>query len=138
MNNLMTRSFLSYADLKKEAVKDIEAGGDRDDEWPDIETSNVDKTLKTFFVEAGLVKEEMASIRDLLALLESANQESKTACKMEETRAIRGRINGHIVEVLKKARRIRERLEAMDSANAANRGLSGCREGTRWIAPGRR
>ncbi|XP_020592835.1 syntaxin-related protein KNOLLE [Phalaenopsis equestris] len=129
MNNLMTRSFLSYADLKKEAMKDLEAGAGTDDAL-EIETSMPDDSLRPFFEEAGLVMEEMASIRDLLALLEAANEESKSAHKQDVSRALRERINQHILEVLKTARRIRERLEDMDRANAANRRLSGFREGT--------
>lgn len=129
MNNLMTRSFLSYADLKKEAMKDLEAGIE-DPPAAGIEMSKTDEILRPFFEEAGMVKEEMASIRGLLSLLETANEESKSAHRPEASRALRDRMNAHITEVLKSARRIRERLEAMDRANAANRRLSGCREGT--------
>ncbi|KAK8916864.1 Syntaxin-related protein KNOLLE [Platanthera zijinensis] len=89
-----------------------------------------DESLGPFFEEAGRVKEEMASIRGLLSLLETANEESKMARKPEVSRAVRDRMNAHITEVLKSARRIRERLEGMDRANAVNRRLSGCREGT--------
>ncbi|XP_008808764.2 syntaxin-related protein KNOLLE isoform X2 [Phoenix dactylifera] len=89
-----------------------------------------DENLRRFFEEAGLVREEMGSIRDLLARLQDANEESKSLHKPEALRCLRDRINADIVQVLKKARAIRARLEAMDRSNAANRRLSGCREGT--------
>ncbi|KAG0500969.1 hypothetical protein HPP92_001041 [Vanilla planifolia] len=131
MNNLMTKSFLSYADLKKAAFKDLEAGsGGGNDDCTEIEICRVDESLRPFFAEAELVKEEISSIRNLLSLLEAENLESKAAHKPEVAHAARDRINGHIVEVLNRARHIRERLEAMDRANVANRRLSGCREGT--------
>ncbi|PKU69138.1 syntaxin-related protein KNOLLE-like [Dendrobium catenatum] len=129
MNNLMTKSFLSYADLKKEAVKDLEAGGG-DETHLEIQMSKAEESLRIFFEEAGQVEEEMVSIRELLALLKAASEESKLAHKQDVSRAVRDRINNHILEVLKATRRIRGRLEAMDRSNAANRRLSGCREGT--------
>ncbi|PKA64823.1 Syntaxin-related protein KNOLLE [Apostasia shenzhenica] len=128
MNNLMTRSFLSYAELKKQAMKDIEAGDE--DAVLEIEMSNADESLRPFFEEAGLVKEEMASIRELLARMEEANKEGKSARRPEALRAIRDRIGALTVDILNRARRIRERLEGMDCDNAANRRLSGCRDGT--------
>ncbi|KAK8965117.1 Syntaxin-related protein KNOLLE [Platanthera guangdongensis] len=128
MNSLLTKSFLSYADLKKEA--DLEAGGEESPAVGIEMGKTQDESLGAFFEEAGRVKEEMASIRGLLSLLETANEESKLARKPEVSRAVRDRVNAHITEVLRSARRIRERLEGMDRANAVNRRLSGCREGT--------
>ncbi|KAH0457778.1 hypothetical protein IEQ34_013093 [Dendrobium chrysotoxum] len=125
----MTRSFLSYADLKKEAMKDLEAGGG-DEDHLEIQMSKPEESLRIFFEEAGQVEEEMVSIRELLALLKTASEESKLAHKQDVSRAVRDRINNHILEVLKTTRRIRGRLEALDRSNAANRRLSGCREGT--------
>ncbi|RRT75554.1 hypothetical protein B296_00010854 [Ensete ventricosum] len=131
MNDLMTKSFFSYADLKKEALKDLESGAaDYDASTIEMAVASADGRLWQFFEEAGLVKEEMAAIRDLLACLQAANEESKSLHKPEALRALRDRINADIVQVLKMARGIRGRLEAMDRSNAANRRLSGCREGT--------
>ncbi|KAH7676216.1 syntaxin 1B/2/3 protein [Dioscorea alata] len=134
MNNLMTKSFMSYVDLKKEALKDLEAGGGGEDEAAAIEMAatigKVDANLGHFFEEAGLVKEEMASIRALLVNLQDANEESKSLHKPDSLRSHRNRINSDIVQVLRKAKAIRDRLEVMDRANAANRRLSGFREGT--------
>ncbi|EAY91785.1 hypothetical protein OsI_13428 [Oryza sativa Indica Group] len=128
MNDLMTKSFMSYVDLKKAAMKDLEAGGDGV-ELPEVGVT--DERLKGFFQETEAVEEEMAAIRDALARLNAANEEGKSLHQPDALRALRGRVNADIIAVLRRARDIRARLEAMDRANAAQRRLSaGCREGT--------
>uniref|UniRef100_A0A6N2KII2 t-SNARE coiled-coil homology domain-containing protein n=1 Tax=Salix viminalis TaxID=40686 RepID=A0A6N2KII2_SALVM len=126
MNDLMTKSFMSYVDLKKEAMKDLEAG-------PDLEMANasntMDSNLGLFLEEAEDVKKEMGSIREILDQLQEANEESKSLHKPEALKSIRNKINADIVNGLKKARSIKTRLEEMDRANAANRRLSGYKEG---------
>ncbi|KAF9661146.1 hypothetical protein SADUNF_Sadunf19G0037400 [Salix dunnii] len=127
MNDLMTKSFMSYVDLKKEAMKDLEAG-------PDLEMANasnaMDSNLGQFLEEAEDVKKEMGSIREILDQLQEANEESKSLHKPEALKSVRNKINADIVNGLKKARSIKTRLEEMDRANAANRRLSGYKEGT--------
>lgn len=119
MNDLMTKSFLSYVDLKKAASKDVEQ---------DLEMgmggANVDPKMEEFLEEAEKVKAEMSSIQDILTTLEAANEESKSLHKPEALKALRGRINADIVSVLKKAKAIKARLEQMDRATAENRRLS--------------
>ncbi|KAL0388472.1 UNVERIFIED_CONTAM: Syntaxin-related protein KNOLLE [Sesamum radiatum] len=70
MNDLMTKSFTSYVDLKKEAMKDLEAG-------PDLELgmTQIDNNLTAFLQEAEEVKKEMNSIREILARLQASNEE---------------------------------------------------------------
>ncbi|XP_059632400.1 syntaxin-related protein KNOLLE [Cornus florida] len=126
MNDLMTKSFISYVDLKKEAMKDLEAG-------PDLEmaaTTQMDNNLSAFLEEAEKVKKEMGSIRDILGRLHQANEESKSLHKPDSLKSLRSRINADVLAVLKKARTIRSQLEDMDRANAVSRRLSGCKEGT--------
>ncbi|MQL72780.1 hypothetical protein Taro_005133 [Colocasia esculenta] len=136
MNDLMTKSFMSYVDLKKAALKeDLEAGraGAFDgDDLGEVEmaVATSDGDLRRFFDEAGRVQEEMAAIRGLLVRLQEANEEGKSLHKPESLRSLRGRINADVVAVLKKARAIRTALEGMDRENAERRRLSGCREGT--------
>ncbi|KAK9053378.1 hypothetical protein SSX86_030011 [Deinandra increscens subsp. villosa] len=72
----------------------------------------------------------MNSIRETLAQLESANQESRSLHNPDLLKSNRRRINGDVVNVLKKARTIKSRLEEMDRANAESRRLSGCRQRT--------
>ncbi|XAR57364.1 hypothetical protein NMG60_11025484 [Bertholletia excelsa] len=128
MNDLMTKSFTSYVDLKKEAMRDLEAGPDYDLEM--ARATKMDKNLGSFLEEAENVKKEMGSIRDILGRLQEANEEGKSMHKPEALKSLRHRINSDVVAVLKKARAIRAQLEDMDRANAASRRLSGCREGT--------
>ncbi|CDO99177.1 unnamed protein product [Coffea canephora] len=125
MNDLMTKSFTSYVDLKKEAMKDLEAG-------PDLEMgmTHMDQNLSSFLEEAELVKKEMNSIREILVRLQEANEEGKALHKPEALKSLRTRINADILAVLKRAKSIRSQLEEMDRANAVSRRLSGCKQGT--------
>ncbi|PHT78220.1 Syntaxin-related protein KNOLLE [Capsicum annuum] len=125
MNDLMTKSFTSYVDLKKAAMKDAESG-------PDLEMgmTQMDQNLTAFLEEAEKVKVEMNSIKDILRRLQDTNEESKSLTKPEALKSMRNLINSDILAVLKKARAIRSQLEEMDRSNAINRRLSGCKEGT--------
>ena len=129
MNDLMTKSFTSYVDLKKEAMKDLEAGPD-----PDLEmttsTNTMDQNLNLFLAEAENVKKEMEEIRDVSGRLQEANEQSKSLHKPEALKLLRHKIKKDVVTVLKRARNIKSHLEDMDRANAANKRLSGCKEGT--------
>ncbi|KAH9728309.1 Syntaxin-related protein KNOLLE [Citrus sinensis] len=129
MNDLMTKSFTSYVDLKREAMKDLEAGPD-----PDLEmttsTNTMDQNLNLFLAEAENVKKEMEEIRDVSGRLQEANEQSKSLHKPEALKLLRHKINKDVVTVLKRARNIKSHLEDMDRANAANKRLSGCKEGT--------
>ncbi|XP_051128873.1 syntaxin-related protein KNOLLE [Andrographis paniculata] len=127
MNDLMTKSFTSYVDLKREAMKDLESGTP-----PDLEMglSKPDQNLTAFLDEAEEVKKEMNSIRQILSRLHDANEEGKALHKPEALKSLRARVNNDVVSVLKRARAIRARLEDMDRSNAANRRLSGCKAGT--------
>lgn len=119
MNDLMTKSFLSYVDLKKAASKDV----DQDLEMG-MGGPNSDPKMEAFLEEAEKVKAEMAAIGDILITLEASNEESKSLHKPDALKALRGRINGDIITVLKKTRVIKARLEQMDRATAENRRLS--------------
>ncbi|CAN4099590.1 unnamed protein product [Withania somnifera] len=125
MNDLMTKSFTSYVDLKKAAMKDAESG-------PDLEMgiTQMDRNLTAFLEEAEKVKLEMNSIKDILRRLQDTNEESKSLHKPEALKSMRNRINSDIIAVLKKAKAIRSQLEEMDRSNAMNRRLSSCKEGT--------
>lgn len=132
MNDLMTKSFTNYVDLKKAAMKDevdLEAGP-----TPNVElTSSItklDTDMGLFLEEAEKVKTEMGYLRDILGKLQQANEESKSLHKSEALKSLRNEINADIVTVLKKARAIRNQLEEMDKSNAANRRLSGLKDGT--------
>ncbi|XP_058080235.1 syntaxin-related protein KNOLLE [Magnolia sinica] len=132
MNDLMTKSFTSYVDLKRQALQDLEAGPDEIEMATQAASSNsaIDRNLSLFLEDANKVKEAMGSIRDILVRLQESNEESKSLHNPEALKALRNNINQDIIAVLKKARMIRAQLEEMDRANAANRRLSGYKEGT--------
>ncbi|KAK4482817.1 hypothetical protein RD792_009987 [Penstemon davidsonii] len=125
MNDLMTKSFTSYVDLKKEAMKDLELGTDIE-----MGMTQIDHNLTTFLEEAEQVKAEMNSIKEILTRLQESNEESKTLHKSEALKSLRTRVNADVVSVLKRARAIKTRLEDMDRSNAMSRRLSGCKSGS--------
>ena len=63
MNDLMTKSFLIYVELKKQAMKDLEAG-------PEIEMDQLDpvdsKNLSQFFEQVATIKADIEEITSLL------------------------------------------------------------------------
>ncbi|XP_010528776.1 PREDICTED: syntaxin-related protein KNOLLE [Tarenaya hassleriana] len=130
MNDLMTKSFMSYVDLKKAAVKDLEAGPDFDLEMASAKSNNIDENLGLFLEEAEKVKQEMGLICETLTRIQQYNEESKSVHKSESLKSLRNKINNEIVSGLRKAKTIKSQLEEMDRANAANKRLSGCKEGT--------
>ncbi|KAL3565023.1 hypothetical protein D5086_033069 [Populus alba] len=80
MNDLMTKSFMSYVDLKKEAMKDLEAGPDHDLEMANA-SNTMDSNLGLFLEEAEDVKKEMRSIRGI-SLLPESTQMRKSLIKI--------------------------------------------------------
>ncbi|XP_052195346.1 syntaxin-112-like [Diospyros lotus] len=125
MNDLMTKSFLSYVELKKQAMKDLEAG-------PDIETGQLDpadeRNLSQFFEEVAAVKADMEEITSLLLDLQDLNKETKSTHSAKVLRGLRDRIRSDMVTVLRKARIIKTRLELLDQSNVENRRIH--REGS--------
>ncbi|KAJ6736760.1 SYNTAXIN-112 [Salix viminalis] len=75
MNDLMTRSFLSYVELKKQDQKDVKAE-------LDIESGQLNPTdepnLSEFFHEVNGIKTEMEDISNLLSDLQTLTEESKS------------------------------------------------------------
>lgn len=128
MNDLMTKSFLSYVDLKKQAMKDIESG-------PDIEMGKLDpsdeRNLSKFFEEVGAIKADMEEITNLQLDLQDLNEETKSTQSSKILRGLRDRINSDMVTILRKAKIIKTRLEMLDKSNITNRSLSAAyREGS--------
>ncbi|KAJ1701505.1 hypothetical protein LUZ63_001284 [Rhynchospora breviuscula] len=76
MNNLMTKSFLSYAELKKQALDEPSA---------DLEAANAGHTttpaeeanLSQFFEEIDIIQSEIETVNGLLSDLTLLHQESK-------------------------------------------------------------
>lgn len=128
MNDLMTKSFLSYVELKKQAMKDIESG-------PDIEMGQLDpadeKNLSQFFEEVATIKDDMEEITSLLLDLQDLNEETKSTHSAKVLRGLRDRINSDMVTLLRKAKIIKTKLELLDQSNVVNRSVSAAyREGS--------
>ncbi|WCJ40159.1 Syntaxin-112 [Euphorbia peplus] len=119
MNDLMTKSFQDYVDLKKQAIQDLESN-------PDIEMGHLDNehNLSDFFQQVKAIKDEMEEITNLLFDLQSLNEDSKSTHSMNVLKGIRDRINSNMVTILRKAKNIKSRLEALDKSNIKNRDLS--------------
>uniref|UniRef100_A0A3Q7ETQ0 t-SNARE coiled-coil homology domain-containing protein n=1 Tax=Solanum lycopersicum TaxID=4081 RepID=A0A3Q7ETQ0_SOLLC len=118
----MTKSFLSYVELKKQAMMDVEAG-------PDIEMGQLDPTdernLSKFFEEVAVIKSDMEEINNLLVNLQDLNRKTKSAPSAKILQGHRDQINSDIITVLRKAKMIKTRLELLDKSNLDNRGVSG-------------
>lgn len=121
MNDLMTKSFLNYVDLKKQAMKDLEAGTDV--EMGQLDASD-ERNLSKFFEEVGAIKSEMEEITNLLLHLHELNEDTKSAQSSKILRGLRDQINSDMVMLLRKAKTIKTRLESLDKSNVANRSLS--------------
>ncbi|GMH10684.1 hypothetical protein Nepgr_012525 [Nepenthes gracilis] len=112
MKDLMTKSFMSYVDLKKAAVNDLEHG---------LEMGNADAQMELFLEEAEKVKAEMGLIREILGTPEATNEESKSLHKPDDLRSLRNKVNADIVTVLRKARTIKSQLEEMENRRLSAR-----------------
>lgn len=121
MNDLMTKSFLSYVELTKQAQKDLE-------DYLDIEAGQLNPTqdpnLSHFFQEVDGIKVEMEEITNLLLDLRQLNEETKSTHSAKVLRGLRDRMESDMVAVLRKAKIIKARLEVLDQSNIANLTLS--------------
>ena len=128
MNDLMTKSFLSYVELKKQVMKDLE--NDLDIEAGQLNPTQ-DPNLTQFFQEVDAIKVEMEEITNLLFDLQQLNEEAKSTHSAKVLRGLRDRMESDMVAVLRKAKIIKARLEVLDQSNIANRSLSeSYKEGT--------
>ncbi|CAO2037642.1 unnamed protein product [Urochloa humidicola] len=124
MNDLFTSgSFKKYADLKHQVVlDDLESGAAA------VEAEGPD--LGRFFDDVEVVKDDLRELEALHRRLQSAHEEGKTAHDAGAVRALRACADADASEVLRRARAVRSRLEALDRANAASRLLPGSGPGS--------
>lgn len=124
MNDLMTKSFLSYVELKKRAQMDLDLdrGEGRDVEKGEVVgTFGGDNNLFHFFQEVEVIVGDMQEIMNLLVDLQSLNEESKSTYSGKVLRGIRDRMDSDMVAVLRKAKIVKARLESLDKSNTDNR-----------------
>ncbi|KAG0570285.1 hypothetical protein M758_6G145200 [Ceratodon purpureus] len=128
MNSLLNNTVgkaRNYVDLKKDARRgDIEMG-----EAP-MGDGGGEVDMTQFFDEVGVIKSEMDRIKQLLEKVQAANDESRTVHKAQAMKALRSRMDSDIAQVTKLAKSIKLKLEVLDRANAANRRVRGCEEGS--------
>ncbi|CAM6042556.1 unnamed protein product [Sphagnum compactum] len=122
-------------DLLSETSSARKAGSPYDDDLetgPSVQMTSVggDKDLTRFFADIEKIKTQMESIRELLAKLQEANEESKGVHRAQAMKALRDRMDADIAQVTKIARTIKGELEQLDNGNIASRRVKGCEEGT--------
>ncbi|VFQ75456.1 unnamed protein product [Cuscuta campestris] len=118
MNDLMTKSFLSYVELKKQAQMDDEPE-DKDIELGHL--SNEDSNnLSHFFQQVEEIQTDIEGIRDLFSDLQSLNEETKTTHSAKVYRGLRDRMDSNMVTVLRKAKTVKTKLWALDQSNSAH------------------
>ncbi|KAA8547380.1 hypothetical protein F0562_003756 [Nyssa sinensis] len=117
MNDLMTKSFLSYVELKKQAQVDlkVEADLEKGQFCPTDE-----ENLSEFFKEVDRIKDEMEEITNLLFDLQNLNEETQSTHSAKVLRGLRDRMDSDMVAVLRMAKTVKARLEALHKSNLAN------------------
>ncbi|XP_034702624.1 syntaxin-124-like [Vitis riparia] len=120
MNDLFSSSFKRFTDLKPQSF-DVEAGGDAG-----RESVNLEK----FFEEVENVKDDMRAVENLYKKLQDLNEESKTVHNAKTMKDLRARMDTDVVQVLKRVKIIKGKLEALERSNAANRNHPGCGPGS--------
>ncbi|CAN4083305.1 unnamed protein product [Withania somnifera] len=121
MNDLITKSFVSYVELKKQTHLDLET--ERDLETGQLSHVQEDK-LSNFFHEIQAVMADIEEITNLLIDLQNLNEETKTTHGPKVLRGLRDRMDSDMVSILRKAKIVKAKLEALDKSNVANRKLA--------------
>ncbi|XP_021771266.1 syntaxin-121-like [Chenopodium quinoa] len=96
----------------------------------DIEMGDVGANLEKFFEDVAKIEEDLKEIEELHNKLRAAHEESKTAHKSGVVKAIRSRMDQDVNQTMKKAKHIKECLQALDKSNVASRSLPDCGPGS--------
>ncbi|KAK6288076.1 hypothetical protein POUND7_014255 [Theobroma cacao] len=123
MNDLMTNSFVSYVELKKQAQKDLEADLEIEEGQGQLNPAD-EKNLSQFFREVESIKITMEEITNLVFDLQTLNEETKSSHSAKVLRGLRERMEADTVFILRKAKIVKTRLESLDRSNVTNRRLS--------------
>ncbi|KAJ4895608.1 Syntaxin-124 [Raphanus sativus] len=113
MNDLFSNSFKR----NQAQFGDVEAGQ---------ETMNLDK----FFEDVENVKDDMKGIESLYKKLQDSNEECKTVHNAKKVKELRAKMDGDVGQVLKRVKMIKQKLEALEKANANSRNVPGCGPGS--------
>ena len=121
MNDLMTKSFLSYVELKKQVEMDLEA--EADIEKGKLEPKD-EENLSQFFEEVAAIKTVMEEITNLILDLQNLNEETKSTHSTKVLHGLRDRMDSNALSILRKAKVVKARLQAIDKSNARNHEIS--------------
>ncbi|KFK43422.1 hypothetical protein AALP_AA1G123800 [Arabis alpina] len=113
MNDLFSNSFKR----NQAQLGDVESGQ---------ETMNLDK----FFEDVENVKDDMKGIETLYKKLQDSNEECKTVHNAKKVKELRAKMDGDVAMVLKRVKMIKQKLEALEKANANSRNVPGCGPGS--------
>ncbi|XP_010492556.1 PREDICTED: syntaxin-125-like [Camelina sativa] len=113
MNDLFSNSFKR----NQAQLGDVEAGQ---------ETMNLDK----FFEDVESVKDDMKGVETLYKKLQDENEECKTVHNAKKVKELRAKMDGDVALVLKRVKLIKQKLEALEKANANSRNVPGCGPGS--------
>lgn len=116
MNDLMTKSFLSYVELKKQAKKDQDLEKGENFISPEDE-----QNLSVFFQEIDSIKTLIEEITNLLLDLQTLNEETKSTHSNKIIRGLRDRMESNIVSISRKANNVKTLIESLEQSNVANR-----------------
>ncbi|CAM6086339.1 unnamed protein product [Calypogeia fissa] len=126
MNDILSKAFSSGS---RERSYDSEAVSEGIEMQGTVDGGS-DSALAPFFEEVSEIKNEMEVIKQLLGKLQDANEESKTITNAGAMKALRDRMDQDVKDVTKTAKSVKDKLEALDKANAKSRTLKGCGEGS--------
>jgi len=112
MNKLLSSSSFS----SRGNTGDIEMG----------QNVNLDK----FFIDVDIIKKDLLEIDEFQNRLRAAHEESKTAHKAGVVKEMRSRMHADVTRALKKAKMIKDRIEALNKSNAESLTVPGCGPGS--------
>ncbi|KAJ0256775.1 Syntaxin-125 [Hirschfeldia incana] len=113
MNDLFSNSFKR----NQAQMSDVEAGQ---------ETMNLDK----FFEDVENVKDDMKGVETLHKKLQDSNEECQTVHNAKKVKELRAKMDADVGQVLKRVKIIKQKLEALEKANANSRNVPGCGPGS--------
>ncbi|KAH6776083.1 hypothetical protein C2S52_013644 [Perilla frutescens var. hirtella] len=86
--------------------------------------------VESFIEQIEQIEEQIEIFSNLLVKLKEASEESKSVTKTSSMTAIRKQMEKDANEVVKIARSVKVKIEAIDKDNLANREKRGCGKGT--------
>ncbi|KAL9247047.1 hypothetical protein vseg_020518 [Gypsophila vaccaria] len=95
----------------------------------DIEMG-VQGDLDKFYEDVEVIEKDLQEIDVIQGRLRAAHEESKTAHKVGVVKALRSKMHGDVSQALRKAKVIKERIEALNKSNAESLIMPGCGPGS--------